>query len=79
MRVEFTVEECHRMFEAVMDELLETELDKADRATLRRWRSEHMTPGAALMRRLAEKMNAEIQQSHDRSEVSPIKKPDWAS
>ena len=26
---------------------------------------------------LAEKLSAQIQQSHDRSEVSPIKKPDW--
>ena len=37
-----------------------------------------MGPGDPLMRRLAEKITSEIQQSHDRSEVSPIKKPDWA-
>lgn len=79
MKVEFSVEECHRMFEAVIDELVAVEMDKGDRATLRRWRSADMTPGTALMQRLAEKMNAEIQQSHTRSEISPIKKPDWAS
>lgn len=77
MRVEFNVDECHRMFEAVIDELLELDLDKKDRATLRRWRSEEMAPGTALMSALAGKLTTQIQQSHDRSEVSPIKKPDW--
>jgi hypothetical protein len=79
MRVDFTVDECHAMFEAVMDELLTLDLDKKDRATLRRWRTEGMSPGTPLMRSLAEKLSAQIQQSHDRSEVSPIKKPDWVS
>lgn len=78
MKVQFTTDECHRMFEAVMDELVKLDFDKADRATLRRWRSDDMSPGTALMQALAEKMNTEIQASHDRSEVSPIKKPDWA-
>jgi len=78
MRVEFNVDECHRMFEAVIDQLVELDLDKKDRATLRRWSREQMNPGDPLMRRLAEKVTAELQQSHDRSEVSPIKKPDWA-
>lgn len=77
MRVDFTVDECHAMFEAVVDELLELDLDKKDRATLRRWRSDEASPGTPLMRSLAEKLSAQIQQSHDRSEVSPIKKPDW--
>ncbi len=79
MRVEFTVDECHNMFEAVLDQLLELDLDKKDRATLRRWRSDGMSPGTPLMRTLADKLSVQIQQSHDRSEVSPIKKPDWVS
>lgn len=77
MRVQFSDEECHRMFEAVVDHLVELDLSKTDRATLRRWRSAEMTPGSPLMQRLAERMNTEIQASHTRSEVSPIKKPDW--
>ena len=77
MRVEFSVDECHTMFEAVIDELVALDLDKKDRATLRRWRSDEMAPGTPLLRALAEKLSAQIQQSHDRSEVSPIKKPDW--
>jgi hypothetical protein len=77
MRVEFTVDECHQMFEAVIDQLVALDMDKKDRATLRRWRTEEMSPGQPLMQRLAQKISAEIQHSHDRSEVSPIKKPDW--
>ncbi len=77
MKVQFSIDECHRMYEEVMDQLLALNLDKHDKATLRRWRSDDMSPGSPLMQVLAEKMNAEIQQSHDRSEVSPIKKPDW--
>lgn len=77
MKVEFSVEECQRMFEAVIDEIVALDLTKTDRATLRRWRSDEMAPGAALMQRLAQKINAEVQQSHNRSEVSAIKKPDW--
>ena len=77
MKVDFTVEETHRMFEAVIDQLVALDMDKKDRATLRRWRSDEMSPGTPLMKRLAEKINSEVQQSHDRSEVSAIKKPDW--
>ncbi|MSQ42423.1 MAG: hypothetical protein EXR65_05245 [Dehalococcoidia bacterium] len=77
MRVEFTVDEAHRMFEAVLDELVALDLDKHDRATLRRWRADEMTPGSVAVQRLCEKLNEGIQHSHDRSEASPIKKPDW--
>ena len=38
-----------------------------------------MSPGSAAMQLLAEKINVGLQREHDRSEVSPIKKPDWAS
>ena len=66
------------MFGAIIDELAGLGFDKHDRATLRRWRDDDMTPGSPLMERLSEKLNEELQRSHDRSEVSPLKKPDWA-
>jgi hypothetical protein len=69
MKVEFTI---------VVDEILELEMDKTDRANIRRWRSESMGAAEASMKLLAEKVNAELQRTHSRSEVSPIKKPDWA-
>ena len=77
MKVEFTVEEAHRMFEAVMDEIVALKLDTKDKAAIRRWRADEMTPGSLVMQALADKINEDIQRSHDRAEVSAIKKPDW--
>ena len=77
MKVEFTVEEAHRMFEAVMDDLLALKLSAKDKAAIRRWRAQEMTAGQLVMQNLARKINEEVQRSHDRAEVSQIKKPDW--
>lgn len=78
MKVQFTVEEIHSMFEAVIDQIVEIDLDKKDRAAIRRWATSEMSPGEPAMRRLSDKINEQVQHAHDRSEVSPIKKPDWA-
>ena len=77
MKVEFTVEETTAMFDAVIDEIVKTDMGRSDKATIRRWRTE-MSPGSAAMQLLAEKINQGLQREHDRSEVSSIKKPDWA-
>jgi len=78
MKVEFTVEEATIMFDAVIDQIVEMKLGRTDKANIRRWRTE-MSPGSAAMQLLAEKLNEGLQREHDRSEVSSIKKPDWAS
>lgn len=78
MKVEFTIDETHAMFQSVVDQLLAMDMDKHDRAAIRRWRTEEMGPGSPLMVRLSKRINEEVQKSHDRSEVSAIKKPDWA-
>ena len=77
MKVEFNADEVHQMLEAVLEEVTALKLDKHDRAALRRWLAEDMTPGTLAVQRLAEKLNEELQQTHARSEVSAIKKPDW--
>ncbi len=77
MKVEFTAEEVWQMMDSVVGELVELNLGKKDRAVLRRWRSDDMVLGAPAMTLLTEKVNAELQRVHERSEVSPIKKPDW--
>ena len=77
MKVEFDVEEVWTMMNSVLDQLVALDMNTADRATLRRWRSDEMTPGSPATKLLAEKMNIEIQGTHERSELSPIKKPDW--
>jgi hypothetical protein len=78
MKVEFAVDEVQQLFDAVIDQLVALKLDKTDRATLRRWRSQSMTPTSPAMQLLAEKINSDIQRSHELSVASPIKKPDWA-
>lgn len=77
MKVEFTVDEVWQMMDCVIDQLVDLKLDRKDRASLRRWRSDEMSLSSPLVRLLTEKANAELQRMHDRSEVSPIKKPDW--
>ena len=78
MMVEFTVDECHQMFEAVIENLSKENFSSEDNYALENWRTNDMKPGSLLMNNLAEKINREVQSQHDRSEVSPIKKPDWA-
>lgn len=77
MKVEFTIEETWQMVSNVVDQLLQLDLPEEDTARIRRWRSRDLTPKSGEMRMLAEKINAELQRAHDRSEVSAIKKPDW--
>ncbi|MBG93021.1 MAG: hypothetical protein CL792_03475 [Chloroflexi bacterium] len=78
MKVEFTVEESTTMFDAVVDQIVKIKLSKQDKAMIRRWRTE-MSPGSHAMQLLGDKINAELEREHTRSEVSAIKKPDWAS
>lgn len=78
MKVEFTVEEIQTMVDAVIDPLLELKgLGKSDKAALRRWRTDALRGGAPQMQLLAEKVNADLQQSHANSESRQISKPDW--
>ncbi len=78
MKVEFTIDEVSTMMDAVIDQLAELNLSKTDRAKLRRWRADEMGGGSALMQLLAQKVNEELDRTHSRSEVSDIRKPDWA-
>lgn len=78
MKVQFELEEVQVMVEAILDAMQQAELGKRDAAALRRWRAEEITPISTTMRMLTEKLNSDIQQEHDRAEVTPIVKPDWA-
>lgn len=77
MKVEFTPDEAHAMLEAVITDVTGLKLEQADRAAVRRWLLDDMKPSSSGVKRLADKLNDEIQKSHDKSEVSVIKKPDW--
>jgi len=77
VKVEFTPDEAHAMLEAVITDVTGLKLEQADRAAVRRWLLDDMKPSSSGVKRLADKLNDEIQKSHDKSEVSVIKKPDW--
>ena len=79
MKVELDNEEVHEMFSAIVDQLVDLKLDRSDRAAVRRWRADEMKPGSPAMAALTEKVNQALQRQHERAEVSPIKKPDWAT
>ncbi|HRC61847.1 MAG: hypothetical protein K1X87_00815 [Dehalococcoidia bacterium] len=78
MKVEFTAEEVQAMVNYVLDQLgAIEELDRKDRATLRRWRGDDLRLGSPTMQLLTDRVNAELQRIHEAAHVSAITKPDW--
>ena len=77
MKVEFALEEVMTMAHMVIDGLLEEKFGRKDAATLRRWRNDVVATTSEELRLLTEKVNREIQRTHDRSLKSGISKPDW--
>lgn len=78
MRIELDVDESWALMSYVLTRLLEeTELPDADRAKVRRWRSQQMQPSKEGMRLLTEKINRDLAQAVERKQRSQIRKPDW--
>lgn len=79
MKVEFDIEEAWAMMGAVIDAVLDNpQIPEQDRAVIRHWRSRDMAVTTPAMQLLHERLNQELQRTHERSEVSVIQKPDWA-
>jgi hypothetical protein len=78
MNVEFNSDEIWALMSHVVDRLLEgTDLADADRARIRRWRSERMRPGGELMKLLTRKINEDLARVLQTKQRSQIRKPDW--
>ena len=77
MKVDFAIEEVMAMTQMVIDGLLEEKFGRKDAATLRRWRKDVVATTSEELRLLTEKVNRDIQRTHDRSLRSGISKPDW--
>lgn len=78
VRVELDIEESWAVFSQVVNHMLEeVDIDKSDRAKIRRWKSGEMRPGREEMEALHEKMNADIERLWDVRRKSEIRKPDW--
>ena len=78
MRLELEAEEARELLVLILDRIIdEAGLSEADRAALRRWRSEGMKAGSDGMKELTAKINADIDRALKTKEKSAIMKPDW--
>lgn len=78
MRLELDREEARELLVLLVDKLIEEAgLSEADRATLRRWRSESMKAGSDAMKELTAKINADVDRALKSKERSAVMKPDW--
>ena len=78
MRVEFDSNEAWELLSLVVARLAdEAKLTDSDRAKVRRWRSDVMSPGGEAVRVFATKLNDDLAETMQRAEGSAIRKPDW--
>ncbi|TMG05526.1 MAG: hypothetical protein E6I02_06950 [Chloroflexi bacterium] len=78
MKLELEAEEARELLVLIVDRLIdEAGLSDADRASLRRWRSEGMRAGSDGMKELTARINADIDRALKSKEKSAIMKPDW--
>jgi hypothetical protein len=78
MKVDLDGDETWALMSYVVDRLLrETELPDADRARIRRWRSEQMRPAGEPMKLLTRKINEDLARALQTKQRSQIRKPDW--
>jgi len=78
MKLELEPEEGRELLSLIIDRLTdEGDLSDADRAALKRWRSEQMKAGSDGMRELTAKINADLERALRSKEKSAVQKPDW--
>lgn len=78
MRLELEPEEGRELLSLIVDRLAEeARLSDADRAAVKRWRSERMRPGSDGMRELTHKINADLERALRTKEKSAVQKADW--
>jgi hypothetical protein len=78
MKVEFEVEEAWNLLNHVVNRMLdETQMTDADRARVRRWKSDEMRATSQEMRVLTSKMNQDLAAHLERKTKSQLRKPDW--
>ena len=78
MKLELEPEEGRELLSLIIDRLTdEGDLSDADRAALKRWRSEQMKAGSDSMRELTAKINADLERALRSKEKIAVQKPDW--
>ena len=78
MKIEFATDEAWELMNHVVNRMLEEAgLPDADRAKVRRWKSDEMRVTSQEMRVLAQKINEDLQKVMARKNKSQLRKPDW--
>jgi hypothetical protein len=78
MKIDFATDEAWEMMSHIIGRMLEeADLSDADRAKVRRWKSDEMRVTSQEMRVLTTKINQDLEQMMDRKKKSQIRKPDW--
>ena len=78
MKLELEPEEGRELLSLIVDRLAEEAgLSDADRAAVKRWRSERMKAGSDGMRELTAKINADLERALRTKEKSAVQKADW--
>jgi hypothetical protein len=78
MRLELEPEEGRELLSLIVDRLAgEARFTAADRAAVKRWRSEQMKAGSDGMRELTHKINADLERALRTKEKSAVQKADW--
>ena len=79
MKVELDNDESWNLMSHIVGRLLEeTPLSDADRARVRRWKSDEMRVTSQEVRVLTEKINEAVRLTLERKTKSQLRKPDWA-
>ena len=78
MKVELDTDEAWNLLSHVIVRLVdEGELADADRAKIRRWKSEEMRLTSQEMRVLTQKINEAVRTTMERKTKSQLRRPDW--
>lgn len=78
MKVELDNDEAWNLFSHIVGRLVEeVPLADADRARIRRWKSEEMRVTSQEMRVLTQKINEDLQKTIERKTKSQLRRPDW--
>lgn len=78
MKLELEAEEGVELLSLIVERVSEeAKLSTADRAAVKRWRSEKMRAGSDGMRELVAKINADLERALRTKEKSSVQKPDW--
>jgi hypothetical protein len=78
VKVEFDTDEAWNLMSHIVNRVIdETPLADADRARIRRWKSDEMRATSQEMRVLTQKINEDVEKVRERKTKSQLRRPEW--